>query len=238
MKLAIIGYGKMGQAIADLALEKGHEVILKITAENAAELTKENLKKADVAVEFTRPETAVKHLLMCFRCNVPVVSGTTGWLDELPRVLQARKEYNGGFFYASNFSIGVNITFAVNRVLARLMQDQPNYEVGMEEIHHTQKLDAPSGTAITLAQDILEEIERKTSWVNQAEHGKQELPIVSQRIEGVPGTHEIRYTSEVDTITLRHEAHSREGFARGALKAAEWMVGKSGYFGMSDLLGF
>lgn len=238
MKIAIIGYGKMGRAIEALALEAGHEVILRITAENTAELTAENLKKADVAVEFTRPETTVSHLLLCFQCGVPVVSGTTGWLDELPRVLQAREEHNGGFFYASNFSIGVNITFAVSRVLARLMQDQTSYEVAMEEVHHTQKLDAPSGTAITLAKDILQEIKRKTSWVNRAEHEEQELPIVSRRIEGVPGTHEIRYTSDVDTITLRHEAHSREGFARGALKAAEWMMGKSGYFGMSDLLGF
>lgn len=238
MKLAIIGYGKMGKAIEGLALTEGHEVVLRISEDNAADLTEQNLSKADVAVEFTRPETAVDHLIICFRSGVPVVSGTTGWLDALPRVLQEREQQAGGFFYASNFSIGVNITFAVNQMLARLMDDQPVYEVKLEEIHHTQKLDAPSGTAITLAQDILEVIDRKVSWVNQAKCGEQEIPIVSKRIENVPGTHEIRYTSQVDTITLRHEAHSREGFARGALKAAEWMVGKSGYFGMSDLLGF
>jgi len=238
MKLAIIGYGKMGKAIESLAMAAGHEIVLRIDEDNADTLTEQNLKKADVSVEFTRPETAIEHLLLCFRCGVPVVSGTTGWLDDLPNVLKERQRQQGGFFYASNFSIGVNITFAVNRMLARLMQDQPNYDIAMEEIHHTQKLDAPSGTAITLAEDIVREIERKTTWVNKSEHEPWEIPIVSQRIEGIPGTHEIRYSSEVDTITLRHEAHSRAGFARGALKAAEWMVGKRGYFGMSDLLGF
>ena len=179
----------------------------------------------------------MEHLLLCFRAGVPVVSGTTGWLDDLDTVLQEREKLSGGFFYASNFSIGVNLTFAVNRVLARLMNDHDQYEVSMREIHHTQKLDAPSGTAITLAEGIMENLDRKRNWINEAQGKPTEVPIISERIGDVPGTHEITYRSAVDTITLRHEAHSREGFAKGALTAAEWMAGRSGYYGMADLLG-
>jgi len=237
MKLAIIGYGKMGRTIEGFAREAGHEIVLTIGADNAADLTEDRLKEADVAVEFTRPEVAVEHLLLCFRAGVPVVSGTTGWLDELEAVLHEREKQEGGFFYASNFSIGVNLTFAVNRVMARLMNDHDQYEVSMREIHHTQKLDAPSGTAITLAEGIIEHLNRKSDWVNEAEGKASEVPILSERTGDVPGTHEVTYRSPVDTITLRHEAHSREGFAKGALKAAEWMTGRVGYFGMADLLG-
>ena len=237
MKLAIIGYGKMGRTIEGFAREAGHEIVLTISADNAGDLTEDRLKEADAAVEFTRPEVAVGHILLCFRAGVPVVSGTTGWLDELEAVLQEREKQRGGFFYASNFSVGVNLTFAVNRVLARLMNDHDQYEVTLREIHHTQKLDAPSGTAITLAEAITAQLDRKINWVNQAEGMPSEVPIISERTGDVPGTHEISYRSPADTITLRHEAHSREGFARGALKAAEWMTGRSGYFGMADLLG-
>jgi 4-hydroxy-tetrahydrodipicolinate reductase len=237
MKLAIIGYGKIGRTIEEFAREAGHEIVLTIGSNNAGDLTEDRLKDADVAVEFTRPEVAVEHLLLCFRAGVPVVSGTTGWLDELEVVLQEREKQQGGFFYASNFSIGVNLTFAVNRVLARLMNDHDQYEVTMREIHHTQKLDAPSGTAITLAEGITVYLDRKNKWVSGAEAKPSEVPIISERTGDVPGTHEVTYRSPIDTITLKHEAHSREGFAKGALKAAEWMNGRSGYFGMADLLG-
>lgn len=228
----------MGQAIEKLAEHSGHEVVLRISADTADALTVDHLRQADVAVEFTSPESAVGHILLCFRAGVPVVSGTTGWLADWSHVLAERSKHEAGFFYASNFSIGVNITFAVNKLLARLMNDQPDYAIRLEEVHHTGKLDAPSGTAIALAEDILALVERKTGWVEASARDAEDIPIVWRREADVPGTHEVRYRSAIDTITLRHEAHSREGFARGALLAAEWMVGKKGHYGMSDLLGF
>ncbi|MEL6924478.1 MAG: 4-hydroxy-tetrahydrodipicolinate reductase [Bacteroidota bacterium] len=238
MKIAILGYGKMGKTIEQLALDKGHEIVLRIDDKNVDQLTADNLRQADVAIEFTRPEAAVGNIGCCFDAGVPVVSGTTGWLDQMAVVKERCESKNGGLFYASNYSVGVNIFFAINRQLAKMMNEQPQYTVDMEEIHHTQKLDAPSGTAITLAEGIMDEIKGKTSWVNEATTEAQAIPIISKRIDKVPGTHSIRYRSAVDDIEICHTAHSRLGFASGALLAAEWMVGRSGVYGMKDLLGF
>lgn len=238
MKIALIGYGKMGKTIERLALEKGHQIVLKIDKENQDELTAENLKKADVSIEFTQPESAFENVKTCLTAGVPVVSGTTGWLENLPKAKEICQTKGGAMLHATNFSIGVNIFFALNRYLAKMMEQQTQYDVQMEEIHHTQKLDAPSGTAITLAQGILSEISRKQKWVNQKTEDTSELSIISRRIDPAPGTHTITYSSQIDTITISHEAHSREGFALGALTAAEWIVGKQGFFKMQDVLGF
>ena len=237
MKIAILGYGKMGRAIEGLAIEGGHEIVLKIDRDNRGELTQEALRKADVAIEFSRPESAFDNIRLCLEAGLPVVSGTTGWLDRIEEVKAICAREKGAFFYAPNFSIGVNLFFAMNRYLAALMEEQQTYDVKMEEVHHTQKLDAPSGTAIRLAEDLLNELSRKKKWVNQGSEDPEDLEITSRRIDDVPGTHEVTWTSTVDTMTIRHEAHSREGFARGALRAAEWLVGREGFFGMADLLG-
>jgi len=237
MKIALLGYGKMGKAIEEIAMNKGHEIVLRIGSHNRKALTTSQLTEADVAIEFSRPESAVENLLACFEAGIPVVSGTTGWLGRLDLVEQKCSSANGAFLYASNFSIGVNIFFEVNRVLAMMMNLHPQYDLSMTEIHHTQKLDAPSGTAITLAEDILQEIERKAAWVNQEAEKEDELSIISKRIDKVPGTHEISYHSAVDSIEIKHTAHSRTGFASGALLAAEWMIGKKGSFRMKDVLG-
>lgn len=238
MKIALLGYGKMGKAIEGLALEAGHEVVLKIGSKNLAELTLENIQRADVAIEFSLPESAFGNIMLCLEAHVPVVSGTTAWLDRLDEAKAKCQATKGALLYASNFSIGVNIFFALNRQLAKMMNVQVQYDIQMEEIHHTQKLDAPSGTAITLAEDIIAEVSRKGSWVKEVAQQDSELPIVSRRIENVPGTHEISYDSPIDSILIRHTAHSRIGFAKGALMAAEWIVGKEGYFEMKDVLGF
>lgn len=237
MKIALLGYGKMGKTIETLAIQGGHEIVLKIDVANQNDLTLENLKKADVAIEFTRPDAVIDNLLLCFKAGTPVVSGTTGWLDRFEEIQAACHKYQGAFFYASNFSIGVNIFMAVNKYLAQLMNDQPQYRIQVEETHHTQKLDAPSGTAITLAEGILQHLHRKTKWVNEPEQQANELSIISHRIDQVPGTHVISYSSEVDTIEIKHTAHSRQGFAQGAILAAEWLRGRIGVFGMQDLLG-
>ena len=215
MKIAILGYGKMGKAIETLALNKGYEVPLKIHRQNKEMLTIDRLQEVDVAIEFSRPELAVDHIRRCLEAGTPVVSGTTGWLDRFAEIEQWCAEKKGAFFYASNFSIGVNLFFALNKRLAEMMNDYPAYEVEMEEIHHTEKLDAPSGTAITLAQGILEKLERKKDWINEAADQKDTIAIHSKRIDKVPGTHSISYHSPVDSITIQHVAHSREGFARG-----------------------
>ncbi len=228
----------MGKTIERLALEKGHQIVLKIDKDNQDELTAENLQKADVAIEFTQPESAFANVTTCLNTGVPVISGTTGWLEHLPKAREICQHKGGAMLHATNFSIGVNIFFALNRYLAKMMETQEQYNVQMEEIHHTQKLDAPSGTAITLAQGILSEISRKNKWVNKATEDISELPIISKRIDPAPGTHTVTYSSEIDTITISHEAHSREGFALGALTAAEWIVGKQGSFTMQDVLGF
>ena len=238
MKIAIVGYGKMGKTIERLALEKGHEIILKIDKDNTSDLTINNLKQADVAIEFTRPESAADNIKLCIEAGVPVISGTTAWLDRLDEVKAHLKTHNGGFLYASNFSIGVNIFFALNRYLAGMIKDYDQYNPQMEEIHHTQKLDAPSGTGISLAEDLMDIISTKKKWVNNETQNPNELALVSKRIDNVPGTHTVEYLSEVDTIEIKHTAHSRIGFAKGALSAAEWIAGKQGFFTMQDMLGF
>ncbi|MDB4443166.1 4-hydroxy-tetrahydrodipicolinate reductase [bacterium] len=236
MKIAIIGYGKMGKTIEQLAIEKGHEIVLKVDIKNAFTWTNEQLKKADIAIEFTRPESAIGNIIRCFECGVPVISGTTGWVEKMDKIKDTCKILDGGFFYASNFSIGVNLFFKLNKILAKMMETYSDYDVSLEEIHHTQKLDAPSGTAITLAEGLLEKISRKSKWINEAIRKESDLPIFSKRIENIPGTHSIHYDSEIDSIEIKHTAHSRLGFAKGALMAAEWMNNRKGVYSMDDLL--
>lgn len=236
MKIALIGYGKMGKEIEKIALDRGHEVVLKIDVTNPEDLTIANLQKADVAIEFTIPSSAIANYQLCFEAGIPVVSGTTGWLEKLPEVHQLCSAKIGTFFYASNFSLGVNIFFALNKKLAELMANRPEYTVEMKEIHHTQKLDAPSGTAITLAEGILANLPEKTSWVNQSTEKADELGIVSVREGQVPGTHIINYDSEVDYIEITHCAKSRKGFAFGAVLAAEYSFGKKGILSMNEML--
>ncbi len=238
MKIAIIGYGKMGKTIEHLALEQGHEIVLKIDAGNRNQLTASAIEQADVAIEFTQPDTAFHNIKFCLEHQTPIVSGTTAWLEQMDEVQKICLAQKGAFFYASNYSVGVNIFFAINRKLAQMMNSHAQYNIEMEEIHHTQKLDAPSGTAISLAEGILDEVDRKKQWTNELSSNANDLAIVSKRIDKVPGTHQIAYNSSVDTIEITHIAHSREGFARGALLAAEWLIGKEGCFGMKDLLGF
>jgi len=244
MKIAIIGYGKMGKTIEALALQKGHEIPLKIGSQNVAELTLENLKNIDVAIEFSRPERAFENIVGCFKAGVPVVSGTTGWLEKLDEAKAICETEQCAFLYASNFSIGVNLFFELNKQLAEMMASQMDYKVSMEEIHHIQKLDYPSGTAITLVEGILEKWKKANGWSAQLEGNEfdlndndgSQIDILSKRIEGVPGTHSIEWTSEIDSIEIKHTAHSREGFARGALSAAEWLKGRKGIYNMQDFL--
>lgn len=236
MKIALLGYGKMGKEIEKIAISRGNEIVLKIGADNLNELTEENLKQADVAIEFSTPDTAYDNIKLCFKSNVPVVVGTTGWLDKLDECIAQTKE-GKGLFYASNFSVGVNVFFEINKKLAELMAPYSDYKVAMEEIHHTEKLDAPSGTAITLAEGIIDNNSKISSWINEETADSNKLGIVSKRIEKVPGTHVVTYENEIDEIYIKHTAHNRKGFALGAVLAAEFMNGKSGFFGMSDLLG-
>lgn len=236
MKIALIGLGKMGKTIEQLALEKGYEIVLKVDIQNAQIWSNEQLKQADVAIEFTQPESAIQNITRCFECGVPVISGTTGWLKKMEEVKNTCKKMDGGFFYASNFSVGVNLFFQLNKILAKMMEAYDSYDISLEEIHHIQKLDAPSGTAITLAEGLLEKISRKSKWVKEPVNQENELPIFSKRIENVPGTHSINYDSEIDSIEIKHTAHSRLGFAKGALMAAEWMKNRKGIYGMEDLL--
>lgn len=236
LRIALVGYGKMGKAIEEIAVEKGHEVVLKISSANKQELTAEKLKQADVAIEFTGPEHAVANILLCLEAGVPVVCGSTGWLEKLNEVEAYCKQKNGSFLYASNFSIGVNIFFELNRKLAALMANQPAYTVSIEEIHHTHKKDAPSGTAITLAEQAIQQLPGKNSWVNTAVAHRHEIPIVSKRIDPAPGTHSVKYSSAVDDIEIIHTAHNRQGFAGGAVLAAEYIFDKKGIFHMKDVL--
>jgi 4-hydroxy-tetrahydrodipicolinate reductase len=239
MKIALLGYGKMGKAIESVIDSiPQHEVILKYDGENDGPLTTSMLKEADVAIEFSTPDTAVLNIYTCFAAGVPVVVGTTGWYKHLPELTIQCEETNSTLFWASNFSIGVNIFFAVNKYLAKVMNEQEQYDVTLEEIHHTEKLDSPSGTAITLATGVLEELDRKHVWVNQPAEAEEQLSIISKREEGVPGTHLVTYKSGIDTIEISHVAHSRLGFAQGAVKAAEWVHGKQGVYTMSDMLEF
>lgn len=237
MKIALFGYGKMGKAIEQLAIEAGDEVVLIVTRENMNDESAVNLNEVDVAIEFSSPAIAFQNIKICIDAGVPVVSGTTGWLDRLDEAKNLCLEKSGAFFYASNFSVGVHLFFAANQFLARIMDTQPAYDVSIEETHHIQKLDAPSGTAISLAQQILENYSTKSRWVSALTNDIKDLYISSLRVDKVPGTHVVRWQSAIDTIEIKHIAHSREGFASGALKAARWLIGKKGFFGMNDLLG-
>lgn len=236
LKIALIGYGRMGKAIEELALERSHTVDLKIDIDTIASFTKENLQRCDVAIEFTGPHSAKENILKCLGAGIPVVSGSTGWLNEWNEVESRCKEKNGSFLYASNFSVGVNIFFELNKKLAQLMKQHEDYAIRMEEIHHTQKKDAPSGTAITLAEQILKEIPWKKSWVNHDSENRSDLVISSKREDPAPGTHSVKYSSAVDDIELIHTAHSRQGFALGAVLAAEYLKGKRGIYSMKNVL--
>jgi len=239
MKIALIGYGKMGHIIEQTALQRGHSIVCAIDIHNQEEFASDTFRTADVAIEFTTPVSAFDNFQRCFAADVPVVTGTTGWLSRLGDIKKQCEEEGKTFFYASNFSIGVNIFFAVNRYLAKLMNQFPAYDVDMQEIHHIHKLDAPSGTAITLAEGIMDEISRKKTWClrnGNETYLPDELIICALREDEVPGTHEVRYDSVVDTITIRHEAKSRAGFALGAVLAAEFTKGKKGFLQMRDLI--
>ncbi|HWK06138.1 MAG TPA: 4-hydroxy-tetrahydrodipicolinate reductase [Puia sp.] len=238
MKIALIGYGKMGKAIEEIALAKGHEIVLKISVDNLGDNTEENIRKADVAIEFTGPDSAYDNIRRCLQAGVPVVAGSTGWLEKYEELKQFCRTEGKTFLYASNFSIGVNIFFEVNKRLAELMAPHPEYNINLTEIHHTQKRDAPSGTAITLAEQILERVPRKKGWVNHISDNSDDLSILSERINPAPGTHNITYSSTVDTIEITHTAHNRQGFASGAVLAAEFIYNKKGVFSMKDVLGF
>ena len=237
MKIALIGYGKMGKTIESIALERGHTAELKIDIDSMADFTKENLLQCDVAIEFTGPHSAKDNITKCLDAGIPVVSGSTGWLDALDEVNDLCKEKNGSLLYASNFSVGVNIFFEVNKKLAQLMTGHDAYSVSMEEIHHTQKKDAPSGTAITLAEQILEAIPAKKKWVNNETTDPEALQIISRREDPAPGTHSVVYSSAVDDIEIIHTAHNRNGFALGAVLAAEYICDKKGIFSMKNVLG-
>ncbi|MDE3234728.1 MAG: 4-hydroxy-tetrahydrodipicolinate reductase [Bacteroidota bacterium] len=237
MKIALIGYGKMGKAIEEIAVAKGHEIVLKIDLDNAHELNAANAAKADVAIEFTSPHSAFNNVMKCLELGLPVVCGSTGWLDKWNEVEEYCKAQNGTLIYASNYSIGVNLFFELNKYLASLMSRHPEYAVQLEEIHHTQKKDAPSGTAITLAEQVLQHIKTKKQWVNHISDNEEDLEIVSERIDPAPGTHKIKYQSPIDDIEIIHTAHNRKGFAGGAVLAAEFTKGRKGIFSMKEVLG-
>lgn len=236
MKIALIGYGKMGKEIEKAAINRGHEISLTIDINNQEDLTNENLQACDVAIEFTNPESAVGNYLRCLEAGIPVVSGTTGWLKRKDEVEDRFRKSGGTFFYASNFSVGVNLFFALNKKLAALMAPHNQYDVHIKEVHHTQKKDAPSGTAISLAEDLLGLFPDKKGWVNHQTDEKQELPVLSERRGEVPGIHTVCYDSDVDTIEITHSAKSRKGFALGSVLAAEYCLEHSGILSMNDLL--
>ncbi|MEO8947328.1 MAG: 4-hydroxy-tetrahydrodipicolinate reductase [Mucilaginibacter sp.] len=244
MKIALLGYGKMGKIIEKIAIDRKHEIVLKIDYDNLHELTAENLQKADAAIEFSTPSTVLSNIKQCLNANVPIVVGTTGWYDEIPALKRECEVDNKSLIYASNFSVGVNIFFQVNRILAKLMNKHPYYDVQVEEIHHIQKLDAPSGTAITIAEGIIDNLDTKQKWVNVLPDADgvsddniktDEVLIESYRIDSVPGTHTVIYDSEVDTIEFKHTAHNRNGFALGAVLAAEWIKDKKGFYSVEDM---
>jgi len=247
MKIALLGYGKMGKIIERIALSRKHEIVLIINSENAHELTAENLQKADAVIEFTRPELVLDNIDECLNAGVPVVVGTTGWYEMLSEVKQKCLENNGALMYASNFSVGVNVFFHINKLLARVMNNYPYYEVQVEEIHHIHKLDSPSGTAITIAEGIIENLDTKKEWLNvlttddkndDENIAPHQLLIESMRIDSVPGTHTVIYDSEVDTIEFKHTAHNRNGFALGAVLAAEWLHNKKGFYTVDAMFDF
>ncbi len=231
MKIALLGYGKMGKVIEKIALERGHEIVLKKSSADSFS----NLNTADVAIDFSTPDTAICNISECLHTNIPIVSGTTGWLAQYDEMVKLCEEKNGAFIYGSNFSLGVNLFFELNNYVAKMMSNFNQYQVSMEEIHHTQKLDAPSGTAISLANGIIEN-SAYDNWTLDSPNANQ-IAIDAKRIENVPGTHSVFYTSTVDTIEIKHTAHNRDGFALGAVIAAEWLVGKKGVFTMKNVLG-
>ncbi len=232
MKIALLGYGRMGKTIENIALKRGHTIVLKVD-----EHTKSyDISVADIAIEFSIPSVAFNNIEICLQNNVPVVCGTTGWLKNYDKAVELCKKNNGSFIYASNFSLGVNIFFELNEYLAKMMNNLSDYKISMEEIHHTKKLDAPSGTAITLAEGIIKH-SNKDSWALDFSKDEKEIPIVAKRIPDVPGTHSVCYKSDVDTIEIDHKAHSRDGFALGSVIAAEWLFGKKGVYSMKDVLG-
>lgn len=230
MKIALLGYGRMGKEIEKIALQRGHEIVIKSNSNSTYTIT-----DADVAIDFSLPTSAVHNISTCIKNQVPVISGTTGWLENYDNIVDFCKEKNGAFLYASNFSIGVNIFFELNKQLAKMMNTFDDYNISLEEIHHTKKLDAPSGTAITLAEEIIEN-SSKSRWNSESESSSESIPITSKRIGDTPGTHVVNYTSEVDAIEIKHTAHKREGFALGAVVAAEWILNKKGIFTMNDVL--
>lgn len=248
MNIALLGYGKMGRIIEKIANDRKHDVILKIDFYNQQDLTVENLRKADVAIEFSTPGSVLSNIMHCFDAGVPVIVGTTGWYENLPEIKRQCLQGDHTMLYASNFSVGVNIFFHLNKMLARLMNNYPYYDVQVEEIHHTQKIDSPSGTAITIAEGIIENLDSKKEWVNiLSSEGddaagdsikNDQLLIESFRIENVPGTHTVIYDSEVDMIELKHTAHNRNGFALGAVLAAEWIQRKKGFFSVEEMFDF
>ncbi|WP_298339030.1 4-hydroxy-tetrahydrodipicolinate reductase [uncultured Algibacter sp.] len=231
MNIALLGYGKMGKTIEQIAIKRGHNIVLKVDKDD----NDYDITKADVAIDFSIPNVAFNNISNCINNNVPVISGTTGWLDKYDDAVTLCKEKKGAFIYASNYSLGVNIFFELNKTLAKMMSALKQYNVSMEEIHHTQKLDAPSGTAISLANGVIEQHEGYDNW-KLDENGESTIPITAKRIEDVPGTHTVAYESEVDTINIEHIAHTRQGFALGAVVAAEWIAGKTGVFTMNDVL--
>lgn len=230
MKLALLGYGRMGKEIEKIALERGHEIVIKSNGDQDYDIT-----QADVAIDFSIPDSAFNNISTCINHTIPVVSGTTGWLDKYDDAVALCNEKKGAFIYASNFSLGVNLFFALNEKLATMMQLQEQYTIDIEEIHHTKKLDAPSGTAITLAEGIIEN-SKKEQWELDGEVSDKNIPIKAIRTPEVPGTHTVNYNSEVDSIEIKHTAHNRKGFALGAVVAAEWLIGKEGVFSMRDVL--
>lgn len=230
MKIALLGYGRMGKEIEKIALQRGHEIVLTIS-----DNTEYEISKADVAIDFSVPSAAFNNISTCFTNNIPVISGTTGWLDKYDEAIELCKQKNGAFIYASNFSLGVNIFFELNNQLAKMMNSLSDYNISLEEIHHTKKLDAPSGTAITLAEGIIEN-SNKSDWKLDTTDSSDSIPIIAKRIPDVPGTHVVEYSSEVDTIEIKHTAHNRQGFALGAVVAAEWILNKKGVFSMKDVL--
>lgn len=232
MKIALLGYGKMGKTIEQIAIKRGHTIVLTVDKDDEGY----DITKADVAIDFSIPTVAFNNISNCLNNGVPVISGTTGWLDNYDNAVALCKEKKGAFIYASNYSLGVNIFFELNKTLAKMMSTLKQYNVSMEEIHHTQKLDAPSGTAISLANDIIANNANFDAW-KLDETADRTIPIIAKRIEDVPGTHTVNYESDVDTITIEHVAHTRQGFALGAVIAAEWLAGKTGVFTMNDVLG-
>ena len=231
MKIALFGYGKMGKEIEQIALQRGHEIVLKIKGTEEYDIS-----QADIAIDFSVPNVALSNIVSCFRNNVPVISGTTGWLDDFDKAIDVCKENNGSFIYASNFSIGVNIFFELNKQLAKMMNSQKEYSINVEEIHHTKKLDTPSGTAITLAEGIINNTSKRDWQLKETQVNAGTIPIEAKRILDVPGTHIISYESQIDSIEIKHTAHNRKGFALGAVIAAEWLNNKIGIYTMKDVL--